>query len=154
MRILDFLNKSAIIASLGARTKEDVLVELVEPIVKTNPTIDKDDLVCTLIERENLGSTGIGGGVAIPHGKFDGLGGLVGSFGRSSQGVDFNSMDSKPTHLFFLMVAPKNSAGDHLKALARVSRLFKDPILKNGLQQATSEEEIYRLLEEFEIRLP
>jgi nitrogen PTS system EIIA component len=154
MRILDILVQDGIVPALKATTKVEVLAELVEPIARADADLDKDGLIRTLIERENLGSTGIGGGVAIPHGKFDGLGGLVGSFGRSPEGVDFNSMDSKPTHLFFLMVAPKNSAGDHLKALARVSRLFKDPILKNGLQQAATGEEIFRLLEEFEIRLP
>jgi nitrogen PTS system EIIA component len=154
MRILDFLQYDAIIASLQASTKEEVLVELVAPIAEANASVDRDLLIKTLIERENLGSTGIGGGIAIPHGTLEGLNQLVASFGKSEPGVDFNAMDSKPTHLFFLLVAPKNSAGEHLKALARISRLFKDPILKRDLQQAETADDIYRLLEESDHRLP
>ena len=92
--------------------------------------------------------------MAIPHGKFDGLGRLVASFGKSSKGIDFSSMDNKPAFLFFLLIAPKNSAGEHLKALARISRLFKDPLLKSSLQHATSAEEIYDILQDFDLRLP
>jgi PTS system nitrogen regulatory IIA component len=154
MRILDFLRSDGIIAFLTADTKEAVLSELVEPIASANPDLDRDRLLQTLISRENLGSTGIGGGVAIPHGKFDGVETLIASFGRSINGVDFHSMDNRPAHLFFLLVAPKNSAGDHLKALARISRLFKDPILKNSLQHAESREEIYSLLSDFDMKLP
>ena len=154
MRILDFLNYDAIIASLEGTTKEEILVELVAPIAQGDSSVNRDLLIRTLIERENLGSTGIGGGIAIPHGTLEGLEHLVASFGKSEGGVDFNSMDNKPAHLFFLLVAPKNSAGEHLKALARVSRLFKDPILKRDLQQADSADMIYRLLEESDQRLP
>jgi len=154
MRILEFLPYEAIIASLRASTKTEVLDELVGPIAEANPNLDKEALVQSLIERESLGSTGIGGGVAIPHGKFEGLETLTASFGRSAAGIDFHSMDQKPAHLFFLLVAPKNSAADHLKALARISRLVKDPLLKNGLQHADSREEIFRLLEEYDLRLP
>jgi PTS system nitrogen regulatory IIA component len=154
MRILDFLRYDAIISSLEAVSKEQVLDELVGPIAEANPGIDRAGLLKTLISRESLGSTGIGGGVAIPHGKFEGLDHLVASFGRSSKGVDFSSMDNKPAYLFFLLVAPRNSAGEHLKALARISRLFKDPLLKSSLQQAESADEIYRILEEYDMRLP
>lgn len=154
MKILDFLRQDGIIASLQAHSKEEVLVELVGPIAYTKPSMDKAGLIKTLLERENLGSTGIGGGVAIPHGKFEGVDRLVASFGRSVDGLDFSSMDNKPTHLFFLLVAPKNSAGEHLKALARISRLFKDPLLKNSLLQAESGDEIFQLLEEYDLRLP
>lgn len=154
MRILDFLRYDAIISSLEAASKEQVLDELIRPLADANPGLDRAGLLKTLISRESLGSTGIGGGVAIPHGKYDGLEHLVASFGRSPTGVDFNSMDNKPAYLFFLLVAPKNSAGDHLKALARISRLFKDPLLKSSLQQADSADEIYRILEEYDMRLP
>jgi PTS system nitrogen regulatory IIA component len=136
MRILDFLSFDAIISSLEAGSKEAVLEELVEPIAKSHPNMDKDRLIQTLIERENLGSTGIGGGVAIPH------------------GIDFSSMDNKPAFLFFLLIAPRNSAGEHLKALARISRLFKDPLLKSSLQHATSAEEIYDIIQDYDQRLP
>jgi nitrogen PTS system EIIA component len=154
MRILDFLQYDAIIASLKASSKAEVLDELVGPIAQAHPQIDRQGLVQSLVDRESLGSTGIGGGVAIPHGKFEGLETLTASFGRSAAGIDFNSMDNKPAHLFFLLVAPKNSAADHLRALARISRLVKDPLLKNSLQHADSRDEIFRLLEEYDLRLP
>ncbi len=154
MRILDFLRYDGIIASLKAGSKEEVLMELVESVAKANSNLDKAGLIKTLIERENLGSTGIGGGVAIPHGKFEGLGRLTGAFGRSVGGIDFSSMDNHPAHLFFLLVAPKNSAGDHLKALARISRLLKDPLLKSGLRQADSADDIFSILEEYDRRIP
>jgi nitrogen PTS system EIIA component len=154
MRILDFLQYEAIILSLQADSKKAVLEELVQPIAEAHPHVDKDGLVETLVSRESLGSTGIGGGIAIPHGKYDGLSHLVASFGRSPKGVDFSSMDNKPAHLFFLLLAPRNSAGEHLKALARISRLFKDPLLKSSLQKAETAEEIYRILEEYDMRLP
>jgi len=154
MRILDFLRHEGIIPSLKAHTKEEVLEELVDPITQANSIIDKGRLIKILMERESLGSTGIGGGIAIPHGTMEGLDRLVASFGKSAKGIDFRSMDNKPAHLFFLLVAPKNSARDHLKALARISRIFKDPILKRELQQAKSSDEIYRILEESDVRLP
>ncbi len=152
MKIMDFLTKNRIVASLQATTKEQVLAELVERLAGEYPRLDKHRLIKTLIERENLGSTGIGGGIAIPHGKFDGLSEIVASFGRSEVGVDFNAMDDKPAYLFFLLVAPKNSAGEHLKALAKISRLFKDPLFKDSLRQAQSGDDIYQLIEEFDIR--
>jgi PTS system nitrogen regulatory IIA component len=154
MRILDFLQYDAIISSLQAGSKEEVLKELVQPIADAHPDVDKEGLLKTLVSRESLGSTGIGGGVAIPHGKYDGLDHLVASFGRSPKGVDFSAMDNRPAYLFFLLLAPKNSAGEHLKALARISRLFKDPLLKSSLQKAETADEIYRILEEYDMRLP
>ncbi len=154
MRILDFLRRDAIIASLEGTTKEEVLAEMVNPIVRANPSIDHSLVVGTLIEREGLGSTGIGGGIAIPHGRLDGLARLEASFGKSPKGVDFNSMDGKPVHLFFLIVAPSNSGSDHLKALARISRVFKDPVLKDRLRGAGSSDEMYRILEESDLRMP
>ncbi len=154
MKILDFLCLEGIICPLESDTKAGILEELVQPITKANPTIDKTGLIKILLERENLGSTGIGGGVAIPHGKFNGLKNLISSFGKSQKGVDFSSMDNKPAYIFFLLVAPKNSAGEHLKALARISRLLKDPMLLSGLQRAETPEGIYNLLEEYDARLP
>ena len=154
MKILDFLKLDGIICPLESDTKAGILEELVNPITKNNPNLDKTRLIKILIERENLGSTGIGGGIAIPHGKFDGLKHLVSSFGKSEKGIDFSSMDNKPAFIFFLLVAPKKSAGEHLKALARISRLLKDPLLLSGLQKAESPERIYSLLEEYDSRLP
>ena len=154
MRILDLLRSDGIICPLQASSKEEVLVELVEPIARSHPHLDQPELVRTLLDREKLGSTGIGGGIAIPHGKVEGLKELVASFGKSANGINFNSMDGKPAHIFFLLVAPKNSASDHLKALARISRLLKDPLLLNSLQKADSPKEIQRLLEDYDLRMP
>lgn len=154
MRILDFLRSEGIICPLEADSKEEVLAELVEPILSENPKLDRARLLKTLTDRENLGSTGIGGGVAIPHGKFEGLDRLVGSFGKSPKGIDFNSMDNKPAHLFFLLVAPKNSAADHLKALARVSRLLKDRKCAAELQKCDKPDQILQVLEEFDLKYP
>jgi nitrogen PTS system EIIA component len=154
MRILDFLRLGGVIPSLKADNKEAALSELLEPIAEENPQLDKANLLTALISRENLGSTGIGGGIAIPHGKFEGIDKLAASFGRSPKGVNFNSMDNKPAYLFFMIIAPKNCAGEHLKALARISRLFKDPLLKASLQQAETAEEIFQILAEHDARVP
>ncbi len=99
-----------------------------------------------LLERERLATTAIGEGVAIPHGKLDAVGKLVAVVGRAPEGVDFDSMDGRPTHLFFVLVAPENSTGVHLKALARISRLFKDPEFRTRLMQARDAQEIFRVI--------
>ncbi len=101
-----------------------------------------------LNERERLGSTAIGDGIAIPHGKLKGITQILGVFGRSREGIDFDSLDGSPTHLFFLLVAPEDSASLHLKALARVSRLFKDGGFRQRLLDAADSDELYRLLKE------
>ena len=154
MRITDILFSRHIIPSLKAMTKEQVLAELVEMLTRNDTGVNQEKLVQILVEREELGSTGIGDGVAIPHGKFDGIDHILAGFGKSDKGIDFNSMDSKPAHLFFVLIAPKNSAADHLKALARISRVIKDPILKRSLLSAETPDEIYSLLEESDLRLP
>lgn len=154
MRILDFLQADGIINPLQASSREGVLSELVEPITRVYPHVNKAQLIRTLLERESLGSTGIGGGVAIPHAKFDGLDRVVGTFGRSPRGIDFNSLDRKPVHLFFLLVAPKNCAGEHLKALARISRLLTDPDLLNSLQKCDSPNDVFHLIENYDLMFP
>ncbi|MDH3899144.1 MAG: PTS sugar transporter subunit IIA, partial [Deltaproteobacteria bacterium] len=124
MKILDILDKECIIPELRSRTKREVLEELTGALLNFKANLDKEALVEVLLERERLGSTGIGDGIAIPHGKVQDLDELVLSFGRSSQGIEFDSMDGRPTHLFFLLIAPENSAGIHLRALAKISRLL------------------------------
>jgi PTS system nitrogen regulatory IIA component len=145
MRILDALNKNAIIDDLKAKDKKGILEELVFPLVEITG-IDQAILVNVLIERERLGSTGIGGGVGIPHGKLDELTSIVLGFGVSRSGVDFESMDGKPAHLFFLLLTPENSAGLHLKLLARISRLLKKGPFKDRLLQAKDRNEIYHAI--------
>ncbi|MBW2599777.1 MAG: PTS sugar transporter subunit IIA, partial [Deltaproteobacteria bacterium] len=111
-------------------------------------SIDRSAMIEVLLEREKLGSTGIGDGIAIPHGKLAGLEKLVVSFGRSVTGVDFDSMDGRPVHIFFLLLAPENSAGLHLKALARISRMLKDISFRESLIKAETSEDIYNLIVE------
>jgi PTS system nitrogen regulatory IIA component len=154
MKILDILPSDALIApSLTGSTKTAVLRELAEHLARQHPTIDADRLVEVLWERERLGSTAIGDGIAIPHGKLLGLQGVIGAFGRHVAGVDFDSLDGSPTHLFFLLVAPEDSVGQHLKALARVSRLLKDRAFRDKLIGAADRAELFRLIREEDEKL-
>jgi len=146
MRIAELMDKDFIIPSLEAKTKKEVLKELVDCIIKKEPEIDPEELLRVLLEREELGSTGIGDGIAIPHGKIKKLKKLIVSFGRSREGVDFQSMDGKPTHIIFLLIAPENSAGTHLKALARISRLLKDSSFRKNIMEANTAQDIYNII--------
>jgi PTS system nitrogen regulatory IIA component len=137
-----------IVSRLTSSDKAGVLRELVRVLAQAEKEVDEQRMLEILLERESLGSTGIGEGVAIPHGKSKDVKKLLASFGRSLPGIDFQSMDGKPAHLFFLLVAPENSAGIHLKALARISRLMKDQIFRKRLMEANSSEEIYSLFSE------
>ena len=147
MKILEVLQKEAILENLVSTDKKGILEELVAPVAKV-ANVSEEGLVKVLLERERLGSTGIGGGVGIPHGKLKNLDNIVLGFGLSRQGVDFESMDGKPTHVFFLLVTPENSTGLHLKMLARISRLLKDESFKEQLINASSREEIYSTIQE------
>ena len=148
MKILDILDKECIIAELRSRTKREVLEELTGALLNFKANLDKEALVEVLLERERLGSTGIGDGIAIPHGKVRDLDELVLSFGRSTQGIEFDSMDGRPTHLFFLLIAPENSAGIHLRALAKISRLLKSSYFRQRLLEAGTEEELFQVIQE------
>ena len=148
MKILDILNKDCIIPELRSRTKKEVLEELTEALSKCKANLNKEALVEVLLERERLGSTGIGDGIAIPHGKIQDLDELILSFGRSTQGIEFDSMDGRPTHLFFLLIAPENSAGIHLRALAKISRLLKSAHFRQRLFEAETVEELFLVIQE------
>ena len=148
MKITTFLKREFIIEELQAATKEAVLAELAAVLLPAGSSDDQDNMVRVLMDRERLGSTGIGDGIAIPHGKIGGLDDLRIAIGRSHQGVDFNALDGKPAHLFFLLMAPENSAGQHLKVLARISRLLKDNVLRKNLMEAKSAAELFNLLVE------
>jgi len=148
MKIQDIVSPEAVVGDLRADSKEGVLRELSEVIVKIVPKLSVDSLAAILMERESLGSTGIGDGVAIPHGKVGGIENLVAAFGRSRNGVQFQSLDGKPAHLFFLILAPEYSAGMHLKALARISRLLKDERFRRALLDADDADELRRILRE------
>jgi nitrogen PTS system EIIA component len=147
MKILDILAKESIIPELSGKTKKQVLEELIDALLINRPHLDRDRLMTVLLERERLGSTGIGDGIAIPHGKMKDLDQLALSFGRSSQGVDFESMDGKPVHLFFLLVAPENCAGIHLRALAKIARLLKNGTVRKRLGNVEGREEVYSVIQ-------
>jgi PTS system nitrogen regulatory IIA component len=149
MKILDALPKEAILVDLKAVDKQGVLEELVIPIAQI-AGIKTEELVKVLMERERLGSTGIGEGIGIPHGKFKGLESLLLGFGRSQKGVDFDSMDGLPAHIFFLLITPENSTGLHLKLLARISRILKNDLFKEKLLRAKNRDEIYSIIKEEE----
>ncbi len=147
MKILDALKHDAIIADLKSQDKKGVLKELAAPVARS-AGIDLEKIARVLRDRERLGSTGIGGGIGIPHGKLKELKDLVLGFGISRQGVDFESMDNRPTHIFFLLITPENSTGLHLKVLARISRILKNEPFKERLMEASDVDEIYAILAE------
>lgn len=153
MKISELLDMSAIVADLGGTGKKEILTELTDALLQSGTSLSRDDILKVLMERERLGSTGIGDGVAIPHGKLKDLDRLLISFGLSRQGVDFDSMDGKPAHLFFLLVAPEESVGVHLKTLARISKLLKSSSVRERLQSAVDSEEIHRIIAEEEEHL-
>jgi PTS system nitrogen regulatory IIA component len=148
MRISSFITQDLIIPELRARDKEGVLMELAENIAAFFPNLPREELVAVLQEREKLGSTGIGEGFAIPHGKLRNSDRIIISFGRSRPGIPFDSMDGKPAHYFFVLVAPENSAGDHLKALAKISRFIKNSTFKEELARAQDGATLEKLIRE------
>ena len=153
MKVMDILARDAVILDLGVQTKREVLAEMANALAKVEPQIEADRLLEVLLEREALQSTGIGEGVAIPHGKMVGLDRLVASFARSHEGVDFDAIDGQRTHHFFLLVVPEHSGGQYLKALARISRFFRDPTFRQRLSEVESLEDVIRAIEEEDARL-
>jgi nitrogen PTS system EIIA component len=148
MKVVDFLAPDAIIPSLSGTTKGEVLAELSAFLAGHQPGIDAQTLQRVLHEREQLASTAIGDGIAIPHGKLDTIDRLFGTLGRSTVGIDCDSIDGKPTHILFMLVAPTNSAGVHLKALARLSRLFRDASFRQKLMAAPDGATMYQTIVE------
>ena len=146
MKLADILDLNNIIISLKAGNKNTAIEELAGVIVDSKPSIKKDELIKILLERERLGSTGIGDGVAIPHGKIPGISEPVISFGRSDKGLNFDSIDGEPVYLFFLLVAPEDSANIHLKALAKIAKILKNNTFRKQLIEAKTREEIYRII--------
>jgi len=146
MKLSEIVKPECIISDLKAHDKKGVLEELAKTITECDPSLSKASLLQVLLERERLGSTGIGDGIALPHGKLGGLHKLLISFGRSINGLNFDSIDEQPAYLFFLLLAPENSAGIHLKALAKISRLLKDSTFRQQLMGARTGEEIYQMI--------
>lgn len=146
MKIVDFLKEEWILPDLRGTDKTSVLKELSAPLVEPCRMKSHDDLLSILAERERLESTGIGGGLAIPHGRVKTLSDFAIAFGRSVKGVDFDSIDRKPTHLFFLVMAPENSAANNLKLLGRIVTLLKDAPFRKRLMEAKTQREIFQAL--------
>lgn len=145
MKISEILHRSAIIADLKSNDKKGVLEELAVAVSGMAET-DSQHILKVLLEREQLGSTGIGGGIGIPHGKLNAISSIVVGFGLSRGGVDFDSLDNKPVHIFFLLITPENSTGSHLKVLAQISRLLKQNDFKDRLMKAENVDDIVQVI--------
>lgn len=150
MKFSDFVSTQSICAELSSSDKVSVISELVDSLVKAGDIneVDRDDIVKAIMKREDLGSTGIGRGIAVPHTKHPSVAKLVGTVGVSSQGVDFESLDGEKVQLFFLLVSPPDRPGDHLRALENISRQLRDETFCRFLKQSKSAEDIVQLLEE------
>lgn len=146
MKISDILEKKAVIPDLQAKTKPDVISELAEKITEVYTNINDEKLIEVLMEREKLCSTAVDSGVAIPHAKLSGLTNIIAAFGRSVEGIDFDSLDAKATNLFIVLIAPESSVGAHIQLLARISKIFRNPELRSKLMRAETQEEIYDLI--------
>ncbi|MGH7902235.1 MAG: PTS sugar transporter subunit IIA [Thermodesulfobacteriota bacterium] len=146
MEINDVLKKESVIPNLYSKTKSEVIRELSDKVATIYPNFNRENLISVLLEREKLCSTAVDEGVAIPHGKMSGISSIIVAFGRSIEGIDFESLDGNPTHLFILLIAPENSSGVHLKILARISRIFKNPDFRSRITKAGSQDEIYELI--------
>lgn len=152
MNIADILSEDSVVSALTGRTKAEVIDELAGVVARHHPELEKRRLVQALEDRERLNSTALGDGIAIPHGKLPNVKRVIAAFGRHRGGVDFQSIDGKPTHLFFLLVAPEDSAGAHLKALARISRLLKDEAFRQRLMSAADAHALYETIRDEDAR--
>ncbi len=148
MKIMDFLVPQAIQVQVKSKTKKEVIEELANLLYKAGKITDLKKVVQVLMDREELGSTGIGQGIAIPHGKSDSVKDLVAAFGFSKTGISFDALDGAPVHLIFLLVAPEAQAGAHLKALACISSFLKDKYFRNALLQSATPEDVIKVIEE------
>jgi nitrogen PTS system EIIA component len=146
MKITDMLKKGYVLEEMKAKNKRDALAELSGVFAKGKLRFDPEAMLRVLLDREKLGSTGIGDGIAIPHGKLAGLDEMVVAFGRSRQGIEFAAMDGKPVYLIFLLMAPEDSAGQHLKALAKISRMLKDSTFRKNLREAKMHDDLVALI--------
>ncbi len=152
MKLTDILVRDACVIDMQARTKKEALRELADAIASATRGLEPKELLDSLLEREKLGSTAMGDGIAIPHARIEALDRLVASFGRSRQGLGFESLDEKPTHLFFLLVAPGKEGSAHLLTLARLSRLLSSEEFRARLVEVDSLDDLFRAFEEEESR--
>jgi len=155
MKISDFLCSKAVSADLESQTKKDVIAEMVDSLINAGAIEKKhkNSILDVLMAREALGSTAIGQGIAIPHGKCDCVKKLVGCLAVSKSGINFDSLDGDPAFIFFLLIAPIDSAGPHLKALARISRLLKDKYIRDNLKTVKDDKTILQIIQQEDDRL-
>ena len=147
MTLLDILSADSTLVDLKGETKEDIIAELVDTLAVGDAISDRDKVLQAVLEREKIMSTGIGDGIAIPHGKSDAVEKLVAALGTQRRGVDFEALDGEPAYVFFLLVSPANVSGPHIKALARISRLLKNDDFKKKLIAAETAAEIIEIIE-------
>ena len=154
MNLLDILSPESTIVDLKGESKEDIIAELVNSLAVGDAITDRDQVLQAVLDREKIMSTGIGDGIAIPHGKSAAATELVAAMGTQRHGVDFDALDGEPAFVFFLLVSPANVSGPHIKALARISRLLKNDAFKKKLIQANSAEDIIATIEAAERDIP
>lgn len=151
MKIAEILQEQCIVADIKGKTKREIITELVEALAKARLIEDVEAVVNVVMDREKLGSTGIGNGVAVPHGKLKNIKNIMCAFGRSQSGVDFDAVDRSPVHIFFLVLAPEDSASLHLKVLSRITKILRDQSLRKKVIKLTTVHDIYTsILEEDE----
>jgi PTS system nitrogen regulatory IIA component len=150
MRLSDFINKRLINLSLQAKGKKETLEELSDLLTRQRIISDRGKLISVLLERESLGSTGVGNGIAIPHAKTDLTRKIVIAFAKSDKGIDFDSLDKKPVYLVFLIIAPEEAHESYLRVLARISRLLHEEKIRNRLRAAQSPRQVINLIREEE----
>ena len=154
MTLLDILSADSTLVDLKGETKEDIIAELVDTLAVGDAISDRDKVLQAVLEREKIMSTGIGDGIAIPHGKSDAVEKLVAALGTQRRGVDFEALDGEPAYVFFLLVSPATVSGPHIKALARISRLLKNDDFKKKLIAAEAAAEIIEIIETEERNTP
>ena len=155
MKITEFLSSKAVSVNLQSKNKKDLLEEMLDILIEGGCVESKSrkKVLDVLTAREQLGSTAIGQKIAIPHGKCDSVKKLVGCVGISKEGIDFDSLDGEKAYIFFMLVAPIDSAGPHLKALARISRLLKDKFIRDSLTTAKDDKAVMKILQQEDDRL-
>ena len=146
MTLLDLISKKSIIIGLKGTEKQEIIEELVNALDEGSQITNRDQILEAVLQREGIMSTGIGHGIAIPHGKSEAAKTLSGVLGIKEEGVDFESLDGQPAYIFFLLISAANVSGPHIKALARISRLLKGERFRNLLIQAKSSEEVLSII--------
>lgn len=148
MKIMDILDNKSVILPLKSKEKKAIIKELIEVLAQNHKVKDKEEAFKSVIEREKLGSTGVGLGIAIPHGRTSAVDKLVGALGISPTGVEFESLDGEPVHFVFLVLSPLEATGDYLRAISRVARLFKDKFFREALKNVSTVEEAIKIIKQ------